>query len=125
MRVYHGTTPQFAKQFAQYGIDAHLPCRRAIHGPQDGVPGIFVTPRLSVARRFGLCVLEIEIDEEHLSVPPNLVVAGATLSTSLGNQPEPQAFISTRIEPSAIRIVECYENGYSFNPYTLDDEVAS
>ena len=125
MRVYHGTTPQLAKQFAQNGIDAHLPYRRAICGPQDGVPGIFVTPRLSVARRFGLCVIEIEIDERQLSVPPNLAVAGATLSMSLGNQPEPQAFISTRIEPSTIRIVECHENGYSFNPYASDDEVAS
>jgi hypothetical protein len=125
MRIYHGTTPQFAKHFVKYGIDAHLISRRAIHGPQDGVPGIFVTPKLSVARRFGLCVIEIEVTEDNLFVPPNLAVAGATLSEALDNEFEPQAFISNRIEPSAIRIVECRENGYSFNSYASGNNVAS
>jgi hypothetical protein len=121
MLVYHGTTPQLAKQFVRHGIDAHLLYRRAIHGPQDGVPGIFVAPKVSVARRFGLCVIEIEIQGEHLTVPPNLALGGLTLEESLGQRFEPQAFVSQRIEPAAIRIVECHENNYPFNPYERED----
>jgi hypothetical protein len=122
MHVYHGTTPQLAKRFSEFGIDAHLPYRRAVHGPQDQVPGIFVTPRLRVARRFGLCVIEIEVNEEQLSVPPNLAVSGASLAKCLSNELEPQAFLSFRVEPSAIRIIECYENGYPFNPFDCESE---
>jgi hypothetical protein len=121
MRVFHGTTPQLARQFARDGIDAHLTFRRAIHGPQDGVPGIYVTPKLSVARRFGLCVLAIEVPEDQLAVPPNLRVDGVTLQRALSHNFEPQAFLSSRVEPSAICVAECHENGYPFNPFDRDD----
>ena len=121
MRVYHGTTPQLGRQFIKNGIDAHILYRRAIHGPQDNHAGIFVTPKLSVARRFGLCVIAIDIDGSLLTVPPNLVLAGATLEQSLNHHFEPQAFLSTLIEPSDISIVECYENQYPFNPFDRDD----
>ena len=121
MRVYHGTTPALGQKFVIEGIDAHLPYQRLIHGPQDNYAGIFVTPKLSVARRFGLCVISIDIAENNLSVPPNLGVTGATLEQSLNNQLEPQAFISTRVDPTNIAIVECCEHGYPFNPYERDD----
>ena len=121
MRMYHGTTPELARKFARDGIDAHVPYSRAIHGPQDGVPGIFVTPKLSVARRFGLCVLAIDVSEEQLAVPPNLAVLDRTLDQVLNHHFEPQAFLSTRIEPESIRIAECHENGYAFNPFERDD----
>ena len=121
MRVYHGTTPQWGQKFIEKGIDAHLSHERTIHGPQDNVPGLFVTPKLSVARRFGLCVLAIDISEDQLTVPPNLDLAGATLQQSLNNHLEPEAFLSIRIEPSDVAIVECHENGYLFNPFELED----
>lgn len=56
MRVFHGTTSQLAHQFVREGIDAHLPYRRAIHGPQDDVPGIFVTPRLPAWQAFNKAI---------------------------------------------------------------------
>ena len=121
MRVYHGTTPAFGHRFMNEGIDAHLPYKRLIRGIQDDFAGIFVTPKLSVARRFGLCVIAIDIPKDQLSVPPNLADAGATLEQSLKNEFEPQAFISIRINSSNISIAECYENQYPFNPYERDD----
>lgn len=121
MRVYHGTTPVFGEKFVRDGIDAHLLFKRAIHGPQDGVAGIFVTPKKSVARRFGLCVLAIEVFYEQLTVPPNLALSGATLNETLNHHFEPQAFLSIRVEPELLRIVECYEHGYPFDPYDRDD----
>jgi hypothetical protein len=121
MRVYHGTTPAIGRIFIVEGINAHLLYPRQIHGPQDSYPGIFVTPKISVARRFGNCVISIEVPENFLSVPPNLKIAGASLEQSLSNQFEPQAFISTRIEPDNISIIECYENGYPFNPFEKND----
>lgn len=121
MRVYHGTTPVLGKKFVRDGIDAHLPFKRAIHGPQDGVAGIFVTPKKSVARRFGLCVLAIEVFYEQLTVPPNLLLGGVSLDQALSHHYEPQAFLSIRVEPELLTIVECYENEYPFNPYDRDD----
>jgi hypothetical protein len=124
MRVYHGTTPDQARMFLQNGIDGHLLHSRAIHGPQDGVPGLFVTPTLSVARRFGLCIVEIEVHESELDVPPNLKTAGASLLDSLSNVYEPQAFLARRIEPNALKIIECHADGYPFNPYEGPEGVA-
>lgn len=117
MRVYHGTTPKQAQAFVASGIDGHLLHPRAIHGPQDLVPGLFVTPVLAVARRFGLCVIEIEVQEVDLAVPPILAELGVTLQASLANSLEPQALLAKRVEPHSLKVVECHENGYSFNPY--------
>ena len=124
MRVYHGTTPTQARMFLQNGIDGHLPHPRATHGPQDQVPGLFVTPTLSVARRFGLCIVEIEVHESELTVPPNLEAAGASLFDSLSNILEPQAFLARRVEPNALKIIECHADGYPFNPYEGSEDVA-
>jgi hypothetical protein len=121
MLVYHGTTPQIAQNFIQKGIDCHVPYPRLIHGPQDGVPGIFVTPKISVARRFGLCILAIEVERDDLSPPPIFALNGITLEQSLENPLEPQAFLTKRIEPDCLKIVECHENGYIDNPYEPDD----
>lgn len=121
MRVFHGTTPSLAQAFVRRGIDANLCYKRSIHGPQDSVPGIYVTPKLSVARRFGLCVLAIEVSAEQLTVPPNLAQVRVLVEHTLNHHFEPQAFLAFRIEPSAIEIVECHEGGYSFNPYECDD----
>jgi release factor glutamine methyltransferase len=117
MLVYHGTTPQLAREFSTKGIDAHILYKRRIHGPQDSYPGIYVTPEISVARRFGLCVIAIEVEEQLLTLPPNLAILGATLDQSLNQHFEPQAFISTRIDPSQITLIECRENRYLLNPY--------
>lgn len=124
MRVYHGTTPTQASMFLQNGIDGHLPHPRANHGPQDQVPGLFVTPTLSVARRFGLCIIEINVLESELTVPPNLEVAGASLFDSLSNSLEPQAFLARRVEPNALKIIECHADGYPFNAYEGPEDVA-
>ena len=124
MRVYHGTTPTQAQTYLQEGIDGHLLHRRQIHGPQDQAPGLFVTPKLSVARRFGLCIVEIEVEESDLTPPPILEAAGASLEDALTNEREPQAFLARRVEPGALRIVECHENGYPFNLYDGPDHVA-
>lgn len=124
MRVYHGTTPTQARTFLREGIDGHLLHPRKIHGPQDQVPGLFVTPNLSSARRFGLCIIEIEVRESDLTIPPTLQAAGASLEDSLTNEREPQAFLARRVEPHALRIVECHENGYPFNPYDGPNHVA-
>jgi hypothetical protein len=79
--------------------------RRAIHGPQDSVPGLFVTPDLEVAKRFGICVVAIEVDVSDLSVPPAFAIAGADLAASLNNPLEPQAFLSKRVEPAHVKVV--------------------
>jgi hypothetical protein len=125
MRVYHGTTPTQARMFLQNGIDGHLLHPRATHGPQDQVPGLFVTPTLSVARRFGLCIVAIEVYESELTVPPNLDDAGASLLDSLSNPLEPQAFLAKRVEPHALKIIECHADGYPFNPYEGPEHVVS
>jgi hypothetical protein len=117
MNVYHGTTPDCGRQFTQFGIDAHQLHPRLIKGPQDAFPGIFVTPYMHVARRFGLCIVKISVRPSDLNVPPNLELAGATVCLSLTNPAEPQAFLVMRVEPEAVCIVECYEYGYPFNPY--------
>ena len=98
---------------------------RAIHGLQDQVPGLFVTPTLSVARRFGLCIVEIEVHESELTVPPTFEAAAALLLDSLSNVLEPQAFLARRVEPDALKIVECHADGYPFNPYEGPEDVAS
>ena len=123
MLVYHGTTPEFASAFVKHGIDGHIPHARKIHGPQDNVAGLFVTPTRWVARRFGLCVLEIEIDAGDLRAPPSMAQLGVSVEDALGNQLEPQAFIATRIEPCNVRLIECHENGYSKNPFEPDQEL--
>lgn len=117
MHVYHGTTPEHAHRFVQLGIDANVLYPRSIHGPQDAYPGIFVTPILEVARRFGLYIVQIEVSPDDLTVPPNIEKTGASLDQSLSDPFEPQAFLSRRVEPQAIQIVERHENGYAFNPY--------
>lgn len=122
MRVYHGTTPAQAQAFLREGIDGHLLHARAIHGPQDNVPGLFVTPIFKVARRFGLCIIEIEVQQSDLELPPTFEIAGASLTASLSNATEPQALLPRRIEPSSIKMVECHENGYPFNPYEGPDD---
>ena len=124
IRVYHGTTPTQARMFLQNGIDGHLLHPRAIHGPQDQVPGLFVTPTLSVARRFGLCIVEIEVHESELTVPPTFAAAAASLLDSLSNDLEPQAFLARRIESDALKIIECHPDGYPFNPYEGPEDVA-
>ncbi len=121
MLVYHGTTFENAARFVAAGIDAHIAVARKIHGPQDGVSGLFVTPKVSVARRHGLCVIEIEVDAALLSVPPALAQAGATVDLVLAHEYEPQALLTTRVEPAAVRIVEHHPNGYPFNPYERND----
>jgi len=75
------------------------------HGPQTGVPGLFVTPILEVAKRFGRSVLAIEIDYSDLSVPPNLAIVGASLEMALANPLEQQAFLTRRIEPTQITLI--------------------
>ncbi|MET3118604.1 hypothetical protein AAKU64_002837 [Undibacterium sp. GrIS 1.8] len=122
MLVYHGTTPEIASEFVKHGIDCHIPYARKIHGPQDNVAGLFVTPTRSVARRFGLCVLEIEVNAGDLQAPPSMAQLGVSVEDALANQLEPQAFIAIRIESSHIRIIECHENGYSINPFESDRE---
>lgn len=124
MRIYHGTTPAQARMFLENGIDGHLLHPRVIRGPQDKAPGLFVTPTLSVARRFGLCIVEIEVHESELTVPPTLQAAGASLWDSLSNVREPQAFLTRRVEPSALKIIECHADGYPFNPYEGPEDVA-
>lgn len=122
MRVfYHGTTPELAQKFASEGIDANILYERKIHGPQDDIPGIYVTPKISVARRFGTCVLRIKVGTNELSVPPNFSGTSFTLDDCLNHSFEPQAFLSSRVEPTNISIVECYPNGYPFNPYDKSD----
>ena len=105
----------------QKGIDGHLLRTRMIHGPQDQALGLFVTPKLSVARRFGLCTVEIEARKEDITIPATLIAAGASLDDSLNNELEPQALLAWRIEPEALRIVECHVDGYPFNPYEGPD----
>lgn len=112
MLVYHGTTPQQCARFCAAGIDGHLLFPRAIHGPQDNVPGLFVSPDLEVAKRFGLCVVAIDVEPTDLSVPPALKQAGASLEETFANPPEPQAFLSKRIEPNQIKIVYSDEARY-------------
>lgn len=121
MFVYHGTDGKNAKRYVCEGINAHLLCPRAIHGPQNNEPGLFVTPRLDVARRFGLYVIQIKVELSELSVPPALRQAGATLEQTLALPFEPQAFLASRIEPHQVEIVESHPNGYPFNPF--DDSV--
>ena len=117
--MYHGTTPKQAQAFLADGIDGHLLHPRLIHGPQDSVPGLFVTPVLAVARFFGLCVIEIEVEETDLAVPPLFASIGVTLAESLANVKEPQALLCKRVQPASIKIVECHPDGYPFNPYDL------
>ncbi|WP_138922514.1 hypothetical protein [Hylemonella gracilis] len=105
MIVYHGSTQDQCNSFCSSGIDGHKVFPRAIHGPQDGVPGLFVTPDLEVAKRFGICVVSIEVELSDLAPPPAFILAGADLETSLKNPPEPQAFLAKRIEPSRVKIV--------------------
>lgn len=117
MRVYHGTDAKHAERFVREGIDADLLHPRMIHGLQDNEPGLFVTPKVHVARRFGLFVLQIEVDPKHLRVPPMLRQCGATLEQVLAAEFEPQALLVARVEPSAVALVESYPNGWPFNPY--------
>ena len=117
MLVYHATSAVFAELFQASGVDGHLLHARAIHGPQDNEPGLFVTPDLSVARRFGLFIFEIEVDESELVVPPTLRGLNVSLQESLANPLEPQALLPVRIEPARLRLVESHPNGYAFNPY--------
>lgn len=117
MFVYHGTDGENAKHYVCEGIDAHLLRTRAIHGPQDNEAGLFVTPRFDVARRFGLYVIQIEVELSELIVPPALRQAGATLEQALAAPFEPQAFLASRIEPNRVSIVESHPNGYPFNPF--------
>ena len=117
MRVYHGTNAEFASRFLREGIDAHVLHPRLIHGPQDFEAGLFVTPKLNVARRFGLFILAIEAEEHELEVPPMLRLAGADLAASLANPLEPQALLKARVEPTRVHLVESHPNGYTFNPF--------
>jgi hypothetical protein len=117
MLVYHGTFEEQANRFVQGGIPGDVLHARAIHGLQDEEPGLFVTPRRDVARRFGLYILEIEVALSELSVPPNLRLAGATLEAALSAEFEPQAVLVSFVEPSRIRLVESHPDGYDFNPF--------
>lgn len=117
MHVFHGTDSKHAERFLREGIDADRLHPRLIHGLQDMEPGLFVTPQFHVARRFGLYVLQIEVDPKNLHVPPMLRQSGATLARVLAAEFEPQAFLVARIQPMAVRLVESYPNGYPFNPY--------
>ena len=117
MRVYHGTTGENASRFLAEGINAHVLHPRSIHGPQDLEPGLFVTPKLSVARRFGLFILAIEANDSNLEAPPILRQAGVDLEASLSNPLEPQALLKGHVEPEDISLVESHPNGYPFNPY--------
>lgn len=109
MLVFHGTTRQQCVEFLKNGIDAHLLTPRNIHGPQDWVPGLFVTPDLEIAKQFGRCVIAIEVELSDLSSPPIMERIGVTLEMALENPTEPQAFLSKRIEPRQVRIVHCDE----------------
>ena len=44
-----------------------------------------------------------------------------SLEDSLKNPLEPQAFLTKRLEPKHIKILECHENGYSKNLYEPDE----
>lgn len=109
MFVYHGTTREQCARFCESGIDGHLSFLRTIHGPQDGVPGLFVSPYLEVAKRFGLCVVAIEIQPDDLVTPPIMEQLGISLADALSNPREPQAFLNKRVEPAFIKIVYCDE----------------
>jgi hypothetical protein len=67
-------------------------------------PGLFVTPKLEVAKRFGRAVVAIEIDSFDLQVPPNLKAYGATLETAWANPHEEQGFLAKRIEPGQVAL---------------------
>lgn len=118
MHVYHGTNAENAEKFVREGIDGHRLHQRCIGGSQDAESGLFVTPTLAVARRFGLYIIEVDVDISELEVPPMLRAAGANLESSLSNPAEPQALIRTRIEPHRVRVIESHPNGYPFNPQT-------
>ncbi len=117
MLVYHGTSREHADRFIRDGIDADRLHTRAIHGPQDFEPGLFVTPRFDVARRFGLCVLQIEVELDELVVPPTLRLAGATLKDVLTHPFEPQALLVPRVSPCRVTLIESHLNEYPFNPF--------
>jgi hypothetical protein len=120
--MFHGTTVAQAERFLSGGIDGNLLFARQISGPQDLCPGIFVSPRLSVARRFGNCTLQIDgVEESELAVPPTL--NGMTLQQSLSWIPEPQALLHARIEPERISVVESYPKGVPFNPFEVDSDL--
>jgi hypothetical protein len=105
MIVYHGSTKAQCLEFTQHGIDAHLSFPRIILGPLSHLPGLFVTPDLEVAKRFGRCVVAIEVQPYELTTPPLMEQIGITTEEALQNPKEPQAFIRVRIEPSRIKIV--------------------
>lgn len=117
MHVFHGTTGEYAERFVHEGIVANLLHPRAIHGPQDNEPGLFVTPRIDVARRFGLYVIQIQVELSELKVPPALRQAGVTLEEALSAAFEPQALLASYVEPHRVTIVEAYPTGYPFNPF--------
>jgi hypothetical protein len=104
MLVYHGTTRAHADKFMSLGFDPEESFERKIIGPQSQIPGLFVSPDLETAKRFGRVVIAIDIDLYDLSVPPNLESVGATLQMCLDNQPEPQAFLSVCVAPERISI---------------------
>ena len=111
MIVYHGSTQTQCIHFAQHGIDAHLPFPRIILGPLSHISGLFVTPDLEIAKRFGRCVIAIEVQLDELTAPPLMEQIGLTTEEALQNPKEPQAFIRVRIEPSRIRIVHSEHTG--------------
>lgn len=117
MRVYHGTDKRNAERFLAEGIDAHCIHPRLIHGLQDHEPGLFVTPKVHVARRFGLFILQVDIDPKSLHVPPMLRLSGATLEQALAAEFEPQALLVARVEPSAVTLVESCPDGWPSNPF--------
>jgi len=85
MLVYHGSTNRQCSEFVEKGIDANLLFPRNIHGAQDFVPGLFVTPDLEVAKRFGPCVISIMVQSSDLHCPPIMAQHGISLIEALEN----------------------------------------
>lgn len=107
MIVFHGTTKAQCLEFIQNGIDGHKLSPRNIHGPQDEVPGLFVTPCFKTAKQFGRCVISIEVGIEDLDVPPIMKLTGVDILAAMTNSVEPQALLSKRIDPGQIKLVHC------------------
>ena len=121
MLVYHGTRAEHAQKILREGMDGTLIHPRVIHGLQDFEPGLFVTPTFIVARRFGLYIIEIQVELSDLTVPPMLRQHGVSLEKAMSNPLEPQAFLARQIDADRVRLVECHPNNYPFNPY--DDQI--
>lgn len=105
MILFHGTTAEICERFRTLGIDGNVLHKRIIHGPQDNVPGLFVTPELEVAKRFGSRVVAIEVEPDEIVCPPLLEQCGISLGESLKNSLESQALLNVYVPPERVMLV--------------------